>query len=90
MAAQLGPGIGGGKPHKLLSPVCCASGSGYGAPKENFDGCPEAVFLLPLQVQGGGRVKPFFVVCPDLWIIFALGAYARWPEACFEHEKGMQ
>lgn len=26
---------------------------GYGAPKENFDGCPEAVFLLPLQVVCG-------------------------------------
>lgn len=26
---------------------------GYGAPKENFDGCPEAVVLLPLQVVCG-------------------------------------
>ena len=27
--------------------------SGYGAPKENFDHCPEAVLILPLQVVCG-------------------------------------
>eukprot|EP00913_Durusdinium_trenchii_P019584 g18411.t1 len=36
---------------------------GYGAPKENFDGCPEAVVLLPLQA---GSCSELDLIEPDM------------------------